>query len=958
MPALPTGTVTLLFTDIEGSTTLLQRLGDRRYAEVLAEHKRLLRDAFAKGNGQEIDTQGDAFLVAFSRARDAVAAAVAAQRTLTDHSWPDGASLRVRMGLHTGEPARESSDYVGLDVHRAARIAAAGHGGQIIVSDATYGLVSKDLPEGVSVSDLGEHRLKDLAHPHRLFQVLAPDLPVDFPPLRSLSAHRHNLPIQLTSFIGREREMAEVKTMLAASPLVTLTGAGGSGKTRLALQIGADLVEQYSDGVWLVELAALVDPALVPQTVATALGVPEQPNRTLTETLVNALRPKPLLLLLDNCEHLLAGCAGLADTLLRACPNLGILATSREGLGIAGEVLYPIPTFPVPDPDRLPPMETLIRYESVRLFAERATAVLPTFRLTSQNAGPVARICHCLDGIPLAIELAAVRVKTLAVDQIVSRLHDRFQLLTRGSRIAPARHQTLRATIDWSYDLLSEQEQILLQRFSVFAGGFTLEAAEQICAGEGIDDGNMLGLLSRLVDKSLVVFDTQEGQGRYRLLETVRRYSWDRLVETGESEDLRRRHRDWFLALAEMAEPQLDGTEGKAWLTRLETEHDNFRVALELSRTEEGSKEAAARQATALSEFWRMRGHLSEGRRWLEETLSRSGNLSPSLRAKALRRAALLALIQSDYIRAKAALEESLALSRELRDKTDIARSLHRLGRLAYFQDEQDRATALCEESLTIFRELGNRYGIAASLETLGRVAWRQGNYECARRLCEESLAVAREAGDKMRIAGALDILSLVVLYEGNCEKAVKLQEESLALVRQFGDKIVPDSVSILGIGAYYQGDYKKASTLFQEALTMARELDYRRGIAIQLHFLGRVARAQGDYSRAMVMQRESLTTFREHQEKWFILQCLESLAGGAISQNQPQWAARLFGAAEALRETSHIPLPPVDRTAYGRDIAAVRAALGEVSFAVAWTEGRAMTLEQAVEHALVDEAN
>jgi class 3 adenylate cyclase len=476
MAALPTGTVTFLFTDIEGSTTLVQRLGDRRYAEILEEHKRLLRDAFAKGNGQEIETQGDAILVAFPRARDAVAAAVAAQRAVTRYAWPQDATPRVRMGLHTGEPLSGTVGYVGLDVHRAARICGAGHGGQILLSDVTQGLVAKDLPEGISLRDLGEHRLKDLTHPQSMFQVTGADLPGDFPPLRSVgSVLQHNLPSQLTSFIGREHEIAEVKTMLASARLVTLTGMGGSGKTRLALRVGADLL-----------------------------------------------------------------------------------------------------------------------------------GVLPTFRVTPQNAQSVARICHRLDGIPLAIELAAARVKVLAVEQIAARIDDRFRLLTGGSRVAVPRHQTLRAAIEWSYQLLSETERILLRRLAVFAGGWTLEAAEAVCPSGSVEASGILDVLTSLVDKSLVLADMQRGAARYRLLETVRQYARDRLMDAGEDAEVRTRHRAWCLTLVEQGGPELRGPRQRIWLQRFEVEQDNLRAALVWDR--EDPRGAGLRIVFELGLFWFLRG--------------------------------------------------------------------------------------------------------------------------------------------------------------------------------------------------------------------------------------------------------------------------------------------------------------------------------------------------------------
>ena len=580
MPSLPTGTVTFLFTDIEGSTTLLQRLGDRRYAEILAEHQRLLRDAFAKGNGREIDTQGDASLVAFSRARDALAAAVAAQQALMKYPWPDGASLRVRMGLHTGEPLSRETGYVGIDVHRAARIAAAGHGGQILLSDAVSSLTARDLPQGVSLRDLGSHRLKDLQEPEHILQVVCPDLPSEFPRLRSLDASPNNLPRQLTSFIGREKEIAEVKRLLSRTCLLTLTGAGGAGKTRLALQVAADVAEQYPDGVWLVELAPLSDPALVPVALAAAVGIRDQAGRGLPLVLSEYLQSRHVLLIVDNCEHLIEACAPLVDTLVRSCPHIRVLATSQEALSIAGETAWRVPSLPVPDPAHLPSVGELSGVAAVRLFVDRAAAVAPGFALTSQNARAIVQTCSRLDGIPLAIELAAARIKVLTPQEIAARLDDRFRLLVGSSRGSVPRQQTLQAVMDWSYGLLSAPEQAVLRRFSAFSGGATLQAAEAVCAGDGVEPSNVLALLAQLVDKSLVLTEAHDEATRYRMLETTRQFGLDRLKESGKADIVFGRHLDWCVRLAEEANAQMWGPELPTWLTRLEVEHDNFRGAL------------------------------------------------------------------------------------------------------------------------------------------------------------------------------------------------------------------------------------------------------------------------------------------------------------------------------------------------------------------------------------------
>ena len=812
MPALPSGTVTFLFTDIEASTDLLQRLGDTRYGRVLDEHRQLLREAFRQEGGLEIGIQGDAFLLAFSRARDAVVAAVAGQRAILGHSWPEGAAPHVRMGLHTGEPGRVADEYVGLDVHRAARICAAGHGGQILLSLTTSALIEGSLPPGIGLRGLGSHRLRDLQQPEQISQVLHADLPGDFPPLRSLDVFPNNLPRQLTSFIGREREIAEVKRLLSTTSLLMLTGSGGCGKTRLALQVAADLVDAYPDGVWLAELAALEDPGFLLHTVASALSLREVPGRELRATLLDYLRTKKLLLVLDNCEHLLPACAEMAETFVRSCPGLRILATSREPLGVLGELVWRVPSLSLPETRPEPRVEHQMQYEAVRLFVERASAVQPAFTLTPQNASGVAAVCRRLDGIPLAIELAAARMRALSVDQIAVRLDERFSLLTGGGRTALPRHQTLRGTLDWSYDLLSPKERSLLRRLSVFAGGWTLEATEAVCTNTDLETHEILDLLTQLVFKSLVLMDAQEEQVRYRLLETVRQYGRDRLDEAGETTGVRQRHLRWYLDLVERAEPELGGADQSLWLNRLEVEHDNLRAALEWSRADEASGDAGLRLARALWQFWNVHGHFSEGRGWLEAMLSRSRGAPASIRAKALAGTGFLAYRQGDYDGSIRLCTESLALFRELDDRAGMGQALYVLGMIAEGQGEYERAKTLLTESLALGREVGNKRRMAISLNSIGEVARCQGDFGSARTSYEESLALAQEVGDKRGIAIAL----------GN-----------------------------LGHVALYQGDTEGAAIRFNEALSLAQQLAYKLGIAEYLAGLGGVAAAEGKHGRA-----------------------------------------------------------------------------------------------------------
>src|SRR6267378_1241791 len=504
-PERPSGTVTFLFTDIEGSTRLLQELGDD-WADVLNDQRRLMRGAITANKGVELGTEGDSFFVVFASAGDATEAVVSAQHALATHAWTGGKEVRVRMGLHTGEARRVGDDYVGPDVHRAARIAACGHGGQVVISDSVYALVVTALPAGVSLRDLGEHRLKDLPRPEHLYQLEIEGLPTEFPPLKTLDVRKNNLPLQLTSFLGRAAELAELKGLLTKGRLVSLLGTGGIGKTRLAIELATEVLEDFGY-VWLAELAAVSDPDLVAQTLMTAIDVREQAGRTSIDALIDYFAPKSALIILDNCEHLVEPSAVLAESLLEACPKLKIIATSREHLGVPGETSWRVPSLPVPDPERLPALEQVAESAAVALFVDRAIAASPSFQLTKENAPLVVQVCQRLDGIPLAIELAAKRLSLLTLPQMITRLNDRFRLLTGGGRTALPRQQTLRAAIDWSHELLAEPERTLLRRVSVFAGGFSLELAEEICAWATLDAADMLDLLGALVSKSLVVYE-------------------------------------------------------------------------------------------------------------------------------------------------------------------------------------------------------------------------------------------------------------------------------------------------------------------------------------------------------------------------------------------------------------------------------------------------------------------
>ena len=900
----PSGTVTFLFTDIEGSTQLWEQHPDAMKA-AYARHESILREAVARHNGYAYKMVGDAFQIAFETAPQALATALDAQRALHAEPWPETGPLRVRMALHAGVTEERGDDYVGPALNRVARLLGAGHGGQVLLTQPVYDLVRDDLPHDAELRDLGEHRLKDLIRPERVYQLTAAGLPSDFPPLKTLDNFPNNLPLQVTSFIGREKEMTEVKRLLWEARLVTLTGPGGTGKSRLSLQIAADFLELYPDGAWLVELAPLADPALLPQTVANVLGIRESSSHPILSLLTDYLRNKELLLILDNCEHLVEACAQLVDTLLKACPHILILATSREVLGIPGEASFRVPSLSTPDARRLPPFETLTQYEAVRLFIERAEMATPGFDVTKENAPAIAQICYRLDGIPLAIELSAARVQVLNVEQIAARLDNRFRLLTGGSRTALPRHQTLRALIDWSYDLLPQAERTLLGRLSIFAGGWTLEAAETICVGDGIEQDEILDLLIQLVNKSLVNSDyAHNGHARYHLLETIRQYARDKLLETGGGERVRDQHLDFFLKLAENAEPGLRGPSQVALLNMLEKELDNLRAALEWAL--ECNIEKGLRLASALMWLWHLHGHGSEGIEWLDRALtSRAGGEPlPRTRAKALRMLGSLRVFQSNSEGALPSLEESLKLYKELGvdGRQGVAYALWGLGTVAAYQGNSAKSRTLTEDGLALFRELGDKFGITECLNTLGDIALTEGDYEQAKILWEESLALKRERGDKDGIAFSLAQLGNIAFLEGDFQRATPLYEEAATLFREVGNKFFASAAFYsLGETAWAQGNYGHAAKKYEEALAMGRGADEERAVAFVLYDLGAMARSQGNYDQAAKMLEEAVALFREIGNKWGLSTAYYGIGEVAWSRGAYDQAARMFEDSLAL---------------------------------------------------------
>lgn len=785
----PTGIITFLFTDIEGSTRLWERFPDgMRLA--LAQHDLLLRETIEKHGGYIFKTVGDAFCAAFPTAPDALSAAHAAQLALLEQEWGETGPLRIRMGLHTGAAEERGCDYFGQTLNRVARLQGAGHGQQTLLSQATCELIQGALPSGATLQDLGMRRLKDLAAPEHVWQLLHPALPQEFPPLKCLDYLPTNLPAQTTSFIGREKEMAAIRALLKTTRLLTLTGSGGTGKTRLSLQVGADVLDDYKDGVWLVELAALTEAALLPQTVATALHLREERGRPISETLMENLKDKSLLLLLDNCEHLLAATAQLADFLLKYCPQVRILASSRERLGISGEQVYRVPSLRLPEVEQRHTAESLLGCEAIQLFTERAVLHNSTFSLSETNASALVSVCHRLDGIPLAIELAAARIRSLSVEEIDRRLDQRFRLLTGGSRTLLPRHQTLQSLIDWSYALLNETEKSLLCRLSVFSGGWSLTGAEQICSGNGIDEGEVLDLLTGLVDKSLVIAEEQEGASRYRFLETIRQYSREKLQIRGEAEKIREKHQEFYLKFAEETSTLLYGPQQAALMRTLEIDHENFREGLIFCIAARDRITAGIRLGAALRRFWEIYGYIREGREWFDLLLTQCDGVEMPFQAMAHHQAACFADRSGDYESSRQHYEKALAVWERLENRTKIAGVLSDLAIVARKEGDLLKARSLQERVLRMRREAGHRHPIAISLCNLGAVLNHQGDFAEARNCLTESLALFRELGDAYGVSLVLTNLTNTAEYLEDHVWAEALAREGLALCMELGDKI------------------------------------------------------------------------------------------------------------------------------------------------------------------------
>ncbi|MBS1517822.1 MAG: tetratricopeptide repeat protein [Bacteroidetes bacterium] len=965
---IPSGNLTFLFTDIEGSTKLSQQFPDKLHA-ALERHNEILRNAVESNNGFVFKIVGDAFCCAFENADDAVKASVEAQTELGKEKW-DNAVIKIRIGIHSGKAEWNGHDYMGyMTLARVTRVMSAAYGEQILISNDAYLLClegsntqrkNENNPESLSLRDfeakeisfrdLGERRLKDVIEPIKLYQVESEGLRKEFPPLKTLDARPNNLPIQLTNFIGREEEIKHAKEILKDNRLLTLTGSGGAGKTRFSLQTGAYMIDDFANGVWFIELEAISEPDSLNVELINVFGLKEEPNKNIEEILAEYLLEKEILIILDNCEHIVSACAELAERLLSSCPKLKIIATSREALNCKGEQTYRIPPLSLPDTNYNNTPEQLTQYESVRLFIERALAVNPKFRVTNENAPAMAEVCSRLDGIPLAIELAAARTKILSLEKIYERLDDRFNLLTGGNRTALPRQQTLRALIDWSYDLLSENEKILWSRLSVFSGGWTLEAAEEVCSDEIISKYEILDLLSQLTEKSVIIYDLTKD--RYRILESLKDYGIKKLSD---GNDIFIKHLNYFSELSERAKPELLGENTKLWMHIIEADHSNFISAIEWSVRNENT-EKGVQTAAALGRFWNITGQYSTGIRLIENILESSATLGKSSKVKVLNWIGSFKSAQGDYEQAKKYYEEILNIRKESGDKSGIAGSIHNLGNVSLSQGDYEQAKKYYEESLAIYKEIGDKKGIATPILSLGNIALNQGDYEQAKKYYEESLVIKKEIGDKDGIARSINNLGNVAYYKGDYEQAKKYYKESLHICEEIGSKNgIAALISNLGSVASNQGEYEQAKKYYEESLDIRKKIGNKNGIAESIKNVGNVAYDQGDYNQAKKLYEESLAIYKEIGYKIGMADSLNYLGNSAYRLGEFEMAIKLLSAAEKALESMGAVLDKKEQKIKDENIENLREQLSDEEFEKYWEEGKNMRVEDAADLILND---
>jgi len=942
-----------MFTDIEGSAKLSQEFPEI-YHEALTRHNEILQNAVESNNGFVFKTTGESFCCAFQNAEDSVTAAVDVQLKLNSEK-KDDIDIKVCIGIHSGKAEWNGTDYMGyMTLARSARIMAAANAEQIIISNNAYELCCDKFNEiktkKVTFRDLGERRLKDVIQPIRLFQIVSPGLREDFPTLKTLDARPNNIPVQLSSFIGREEEMKQIKELLRQSRLLTIVGSGGAGKTRLAMQTGADMIDDFANGVFITELAAVSDPELILQTLMNSVGIKEEPEISPREIVTGYLKNLEILIIFDNCEHLVSECAEIAEFLLRRCPGLKIITTSRESLNCPGEYTYRAPSLSLPDKSEYNSPEKLAQCEAVRLFTERALSINPDFRISSDNAKALAEICSRLDGIPLAIELAAARIKILTVNKINERLDDRFKLLSGGKRTALPRQQTLKALIDWSYDLLTEKEKILWSRLSVFTGGWTLESAEEIFTDSNITGEEIIDLLSQLADKSIIIYNTEKN--RYMMLETLKQYGSEKLKDSGEEKIYRSKHLKYFNEFSKEAELKLNGSEVHLWLDKLESEHGNLQSAISWAAGE-GDKEEGAQLSGQLVIFWEIHGHNTVGIILLESILEsircNEQNVSKESVAKVLKSVGILARNLGNFEKSKASLNESLEIYRRTEDKHGITGSLINLGIVESDQGNYEQAQKIYEESLALGREINDKSSIADSLINMGTAAYYQGIYKQAQNFFEESLTLRRDTGYKLGIAMCLNNLGSLALRQNNFEHGQKLYKESLAIAKEIGDKtgIAMCLNNLAGLSST-QENYDQALSLYKESLSLFREIGDRLGNVMTLNNLGMLECINKNYDTAMKYFSESIELSREIGDKIGTIDSLIGFSAVLSSGNSLSLSVNLLGAVDTALKKLGLKLQVKYSKFHEMITNQLHEKLSDEVFSKYFEEGNKLSIEEA----------
>ena len=945
----PNVNVTFLFTDIEGSTLLAQNQPGKLPA-ALEIHNSILRNTFESNKGFVFKIIGDAFCCAFENAENAVQAGVEAQLNLASHNW-DGAEIKIRIGIHTGEAEWDGSNYHGyMTLARTARIMSSAYGGQIIISNETYISSLEKLPEYISFRDLGERRLKDLKKPIRLFQVLSKNLREEFPPLKTLDARPNNLPVQNTSFIGRQKEISAIKELVKKNSLLTILGPGGAGKTRLALQVAADLIDDFGNGVWFADVSPVTEDKMLVRSASKVFGIIEDPGKSLEISLLEYLQDKELLLIIDNCEQIINSVSELTVKILSGCRNVKIITSSRESLRIPGEQIFYVSSMKNPDTKIDLNAEEIMNYESVKLFVERAKAVKHDFKVTDKNAGVLRDICIQLDGIPLAIELAASRVNTFSLEMIKDRLNDRFRFLNAGVRTALPRQQTLRALVDWSYDLLLINEKLLLNRISVFSNGWTLEAAEEVCSDERLNKFEIIDLLSKLIEKSLITSCVEDG--RFRILETIREYGEQMLVESGELENVLLKHLDHYITFAEKARKEIEGADQKEWLDKLEFENFNFRTAITTSIVRE-LKEKGLYLAITLSRFWESRGYISEAMSYIEELILDPEEFSQDIRRKAFQWMGTFNWIKGNYEKAQSFYEKSFKINELLNDKKGLGVSHTNLGIIEYAKGEFEKAKYHGEESFKLFNELGDDHLAADCLLNLGAPLVNLGEYEYAEKVFTESLNLYRKLQDSRGKAMALNNLGKLAEHNSDYETARIYLEESLYILRDIKEKRgIIEILNNLSACYSYLGFKAKAEEYLCESLEINAEMGNKKVLADSKNMLGFIKFDSGESQVALNLHLESLNIRIDLNNKFGIYNSLIGISQ-AISEKYPVKAAKILGfTEEAFYSFENEPLEilkiEIDKTKKY-----LNQKLGAKEFLTEMESGKKISLEEVTELAM-----